>query len=166
MTGEHIVQIVTALVPALLAFLSLVGIVVTAVIAYKTSKKVAVVETHQAAQTKVVDAAALIAVNTSKKADEIIVKTEQIHSLTNSNLSAVTAALEKLKAASDTEIKELRAAIQQLQEDKKETAAIAAKLADKVPTTVPGGSSPTQTLSDVTMTKSDVVIEGTLETKK
>lgn len=160
MTGDQWVKLAEVLAPALLAFLSLVGILVTAVLAYKTNKKVAAVETHQAEQAKVIDAAALIAVGTSKKSDDIIVKAEQIHTLANSNLSTIQSALDKLQAASGAEIKELRATIQRMQEDKKDAGVVADKLAtQKAAPAAP--AQPTQTLK----LKEDVVIEGTLETK-
>lgn len=138
-------QVITALVPAVLAFFAVVGSIVTAVLAYKTSKK----------------------------SDEIITKTNVIEHTTNSNLSRVTAELElmrtELKGLRDSSAKEiqtLESTIERLIGDKKTAEGVAAKLADKAPAAGPAKSSGTQTLSDVTMTKSDVIIEGTLETKE
>lgn len=141
MTGEQTVQVITALVPALLAFLSLIGIVVTAVLAYKTSKK----------------------------SDEIITKANVIEHSTNSNLSRLTSELELmrtefkgLKDSSAKEVQALEATIARQIGDKKTAEDVAAKLADKTPQ----AAAPEAKTADAKLKlKDEVVIEGTLETK-
>lgn len=172
MTGDQIVQIINAVIPAVLAFLTFLGILVTGILAYKTNRKVVEVKKETAEQTANINATAVIAAQSIRKSDEIITKTNEIHTLTNSNLSKVTAALEmvqvefrSLKESSAAEIRALETTIARLIGDKKTAEGVAARLAERAeskPSPVPQ-----RTLTDASVKlKEDIIIEGTLETKE
>lgn len=130
----------------MLAFFAVIGSVVTAVLAYKTSKK----------------------------SDEIITKTNVIEHTTNSNLSKVTAELElmraefrSLKESSTKEVQTLEATIARQSDDKKTADNVAAKVAESTPKAQAPPVGTQRTITDASVKlKEDIVIEGTLETKK
>lgn len=138
MTAEQSVEIIKVVVPLLIALVTAAGVIVTSYFTFRTNVAVRTVSRQQeeqikeqAEQSKKIDATAIIAASGVKKSDEIIVKAGEIHTLTNSNLAAVTASFESLKMSSAAEIKELRAMIQTLVEDKKDAALVAKTLAEK-----------------------------------
>lgn len=158
LTGEQIVSIVSTVAPVFVAMVTVIGVIFGAYFSYRSVKA--------AEQARVESArSAVIAEAASKKSDVIIEKAVEIHTLTNSNLSKVTADNEKLRA----EIVGMRELITSLVNDKEVKEAIASKLAEKVanPNLAAPVAPPTGVPSTVLSLKSkeEVVIEGTLETK-
>lgn len=161
LTGEQIVSIVTTIAPIMVAMVTVVGAIFAAYFSFKSVKAA---EKAQTASVKSVEVAEVA----SKKADVIIEKAAEIHTLTNSNLSAVKAVNEKLQA----EVAGMRELITSLVKDKEVKEAIALKLAEKVvnPNLVaPVAPSPVAPVApSIALSlnpKERVVIEGTLEKK-
>lgn len=166
LTGEQIVSIVGTVAPILVSGVTVIGVIWAGYFAMRSAKIAS--EAKAAA-----DKSAAVVVETGKKADTIIEKAVEIHTLTNSNLAKVTAANEKLQA----EVAGMRELIATLVKDKESKEGIARKLAEKVApgappapaTAAPPAASPAapqDQLHLVIKPKTEVVIEGTLETKE
>lgn len=168
MTADQVIQLTTILLPALMAFLSLCGVMVTAVITVITNRKLNAVQAETQQQTRNIDANTATTDATNRKADTIIEAAAQIHETTNGHLSKVTANLE----AANAKIEAMQRLLNNMIDDKFEKRMIAERLAERAGVSsssiplAPQRSGDPEADTLVLPLPHDVVITGTIEPLK
>lgn len=175
MTSDQIIELTKVLLPALLAFLALVGTIVTGLIAYKSSQKIAAVQEETKEQTKTIAASAISTAENGKKADTIIKEANEIKTVSNGHLSRVTEELKETR----TRVEAMQRMMDMMIADKRQQQVVAEKLAERIARpAAPHQKEPTGTTTlkldpviiegtmETDELKTDVKIEGTLETKE